>query len=189
MKPLRYERGQTVAFSVRVTPEMSKLHLAEVIDLGGRGVRVRCVDGGRELWLRASEVRPVSNEAPPEAVLSGPRGAAVPAEAVPAGAPATTPTTTPPAAPREATSSVDALESQGIDPMAAWLSLGRELIGRATRDVERAEAEVSRADGEVANAKALLTETESLAVAARDRLRAAVARRAEIERRTGEVGQ
>lgn len=188
MKPLQYERGQTVAFSVRVTPEMSKLHLAEVIDLGGRGVRVRCVDGGRELWLRASEVRPVSSEAPPEteAVRSRePRGAAVP-EALGA---AKKPAETPLAEPREATSSVDALESQGIDPMAAWLSLGRELIGRAARDVDRAEADVARADGDVANAKALLAEMESLAVAARDRLRAAAARRAEIERRTGEVGQ
>lgn len=174
-----FRPGDTAAMVIRYGRGLEKLRHGHVVAIGAAGVQVRFDDTRETLWLRASQLRlmapqpevPASKPAPPALAL-------VPA-APPATAPATARTVEQP------TPSVAALEAAGVDPVAAWLSLGRELIGRASRDVEHAEAAVTAADREVADARALLASTEAAAATARDRLRDAVNRRAEIERRTG----
>ncbi len=56
---------------------------------------------------------------------------------------------------------------------------------RAARHVADAERDVARADEQVSAARLLLTDAERDAIVARDRLRAALASKAELERRTG----
>lgn len=170
----RYQRGQSVAYVIRYGDGLEKRHVGEVVEIGARGYRVRFESGREDMWLRAGQVRPVESTERPEVVESAPKPvlAVVP----------------PPVAPvvvASATPSVDALESAGVDPIAAWLELGRELLGRASAQVEREERAVAQADAEVATAREILAMAERHAAEARDRLRVATSQRAEVERRTG----
>ena len=171
-----FRPGDTAAMVISYGRGLEKLRHGHVVAIGAQGVQVRFDDTRETLWLRASRLRLMAAQPEtPASKAAAPTLALVTAEPAP----------TPPRAAEQPTPSVAALEAAGVDPVAAWLSLGRELIGRASRDVEHAEAAVTAADREVADARALLASTEAAAAAARDRLRDAVNRRAEIERRTG----
>lgn len=176
MSAPRYQRGQSVAYVIRYGARLEKRHVGEVVEIGARGYRVRFENGREDMWLRAAQVRPVDSDEQPEATEA-------PSPKVPALTIVPLPVAPVVAAP--ATPSVDALEAAGVDPIAAWLELGRELLGRAQAQVEREERAVVAADAEVAVARDILALAERHAVEARDRLRVATTQRAEVERRTG----
>ena len=161
MSAPKYHRGQTIAYSLRIGATASKRVVGEIAEVVHNGYRVK-VDGRPGVFfLRASQIRPVDSSETPEVTELADSAQPPPAVA---------PTEPEPAEP---------------DPIEAWLARGRELLSTAQHQVDREEAAVAHADREVAEARTLLAATEATATGARNRLRLAIERRAEIERRTG----
>lgn len=195
MSGQRFRRDDIVATVARIGHGIEKRRVGEVIEVGAHGCRVSFYDG-EELWLPGGRLfhvvdrngvqeltkerpadpprrlRAVRNDEPEETANvrrnTDPTPAAAPASTTPA------PTPAPPLA---------AIEASGVDPLAMWLALGTELVGRERRAVAAAEAAEASAAASVASAEELLaTERRSLdaartaAAAARVRLQQIVAR-------------
>lgn len=163
MSAQRYRMGQTISYLLRIGATAEKRVVGEIVEVGSRGYRVKVEGHQNGFWLRAGQIRPVGSTAPTEIFDAPAEPAAAPEE------PARTETTAP----------------SSPDPIEAWLAQGRELLSTADALVAREELAVAHADREVGEARALLTATEATATGARNRLRLALERRADVARRTG----
>lgn len=182
----RYERGETLATTVRYGNGLEKRRLGTVVEVGARGVKLRFVDNNHEMWLQSGRVRRIESE------LGGveatdthePPPAAPPAVERPAltivPAPASTPATVTPTVPAELLRS---MEAQGMDPMGMWLAMGQTIITRERETVVAAEKAVTLADAQVREAEQLLVDAKRDAAKAREVAVAARARLAQVERR------
>ncbi len=177
----RYERGETLATTVRYGNGLEKRRLGTVVEVGARGVKLRFIDNNHEMWLQSGRVRRIETEGdvieatethePPPPVVERPALAIVPQ---PVPAPVT------PAVPAELLRS---MESQGIDPMGMWLAMGQTIVAREREAVVAAEKAVTLADAQVREAEQLLADAKRDAAKMRDAATAARARLAQVERR------
>ena len=78
-----------------------------------------------------------------------------------------------------------AFEAQGLDPVAAWLAFGQELITRARAAVESADLARTSAEDEVSAAASMLEEAKRGVATATKRAADARASLADIARRLG----
>lgn len=184
----RYERGETLATTVRYGNGLEKRRLGTVVEVGARGVKLRFVDNNHEMWLQSGRVRRIeselggveatdTHEPPPVAspVVERPVLAIVPPPAPPPAPAAVTP-----AVPAELLRS---MEAQGMDPMGMWLAMGQTIIARERETVVAAEKAVTLADAQVREAEQLLADAKRDAAKAREVAVAARARLAQVERR------
>lgn len=82
---------------------------------------------------------------------------------------------------------LEALESSGADPFAAWQELGRQLVARETRAVEAAEGAMRAQEEQLRAARALVEEEERALAVRAAALESARSKLTAVSRRVGEV--
>ena len=190
-----FERGDMVGVTFSYAGH-DKTHVGKVLDIGRNGARVLVGfrDKPGQDWFAASKLKfvvgvdahnlPVLSEERPDDSAPTKDQREEPTTMKTAPDPPPSVTTTTPALPSGAMSTLDALESAGVDALAMWVALGRELTGREERAVASAETAVRAADIEVAAAEAMLVEARASAARAREALDAARERLTSVLHRT-----
>ena len=178
----RFERGETLATTVRYGNGLEKRRLGTVVEVGARGVKLRFLDNNHEMWVPGGRVRRVEEHV----VDVEATDTHEPPPAAPAAVERPVLATVPPAAPLTPTVPAELLrsmEAQGMDPMGVWLAMGQTIITRERETVIAAEKAVTLADAQVREAEQLLADAKRDAAKAREAAASARARLAQVERR------
>lgn len=168
MSARRFRVGDTVVNTLSVGG-VQRRRIGTVTEVGRGNVRVQFPDLNGPVWLSVGRTlelhEPVDARRELVAVVEVPAAAVVPASTSPGPL------------------NLSALEAQGIDPLALFVALGRDLAARSAAAVDAARAELERAREEERQAEVLLDDARAQVTRARAALASAEAQHAELAAR------